>query len=81
MEMGLVKIAGRSELPGRPFLYGTTQTFLEHFGLKHLKELSQMDPSLLRELTTTAGDKKGKQVEAVLESDEATTDTKKRSSR
>lgn len=44
MEMQLVRIAGRSDLPGRPFLYGTTHVFLEHFGLKSLKELEQMQP-------------------------------------
>ena len=46
MELQLVKIAGRSELPGRPFLYGTTHTFLEHFGLKSLKELDDIEPLL-----------------------------------
>ena len=39
LEMQLVKITGRSELPGRPLLFGTTQKFLEHFGLKSLDEL------------------------------------------
>ena len=39
MEMQLIKIVGRSELPGRPMLYGTTALFLEHFGLKEIKEL------------------------------------------
>lgn len=39
MEMQMIKIVGRSELPGRPMLYGTTALFLEHFGLKELKEL------------------------------------------
>ena len=39
MEMQLIKIIGRSELPGRPMLYGTTALFLEHFGLKDVKEL------------------------------------------
>ena len=43
MEMQLVRIVGRSELPGRPFLYGTTQAFLDHFGLKHLDDLSEVD--------------------------------------
>ena len=49
MEMQLIKIVGRSELPGRPMLYGTTALFLEHFGLKEVKdlpgiaELSRMD--------------------------------------
>ena len=47
MEMHLVKIAGRSELPGKPFLYGTTQRFLDHFGLKNLKELDKMAPMIL----------------------------------
>lgn len=39
MEMQLIKIVGRSDLPGRPMLYGTTQLFLEHFGLKDIKQL------------------------------------------
>ncbi len=47
MEMQLVRIVGRSELPGRPFLYGTTQMFLEHFGLKNLKDLDKMAPMIL----------------------------------
>lgn len=46
MEMQLVRIAGRSDLPGRPFLFGTTQNFLEHFGLKDLKDLSDLEPML-----------------------------------
>ena len=48
MEIHLVRIVGRSELPGRPFLYGTTASFLEHFGLKHLTDLNALDPSLQR---------------------------------
>lgn len=47
IELRLVRIAGRSDLPGRPFLYGTTTTFLEHFGLKKLSELEAIDPTLL----------------------------------
>jgi segregation and condensation protein B len=39
MAMQLVKICGRSELPGRPWLFGTTPKFLEHFGLKSLEDL------------------------------------------
>ena len=39
MERGLVKIAGRAEIPGRPLLYETTQFFLDHFGLRDLDEL------------------------------------------
>ena len=39
MELQLIRIAGRSDLPGRPMLYGTTKLFLDHFGLADLKEL------------------------------------------
>jgi segregation and condensation protein B len=39
LERGLVKIAGRAEIPGRPLLYETTQNFMDHFGLRNLDEL------------------------------------------
>tara|TARA_B100000809_G_scaffold246929_1_gene275413 strand:- start:372 stop:1244 length:873 start_codon:yes stop_codon:yes gene_type:complete len=39
MEMQLIRIVGRSDVPGRPFMYGTTQLFLEHFGLKKVDDL------------------------------------------
>lgn len=42
LDMGLVKVVGRSDLPGKPWLYGTTQAFLEHFGLKSLDDLPGM---------------------------------------
>jgi len=42
LDMNLVKVVGRSDLPGKPWLYGTTQLFLEHFGLKSLDELPGM---------------------------------------
>ena len=48
LEMQLIKIVGRSDLPGKPFAYGTTQVFLEYFGLRDLDELSKMNPMLLR---------------------------------
>ena len=35
----LVEVVGRAEVPGRPQTYGTTQMFLEYFGLRGLKEL------------------------------------------
>ena len=43
MEMGLVRIVGRSDLPGRPFLFGTTPAFLEHFGLASLDDLEKIE--------------------------------------
>ncbi len=39
LERGLVEMAGRSELPGRPILYRTTKFFLELFGLGNLDGL------------------------------------------
>ena len=43
LDRGLVKIAGRADLPGRPLLYSTTAYFLEHFGLKSTGELPNAD--------------------------------------
>jgi len=43
MERGLVKIAGRAEIPGHPLLYETTQFFLDHFGLRNLDELPNVE--------------------------------------
>ncbi len=43
MEKGFIKIVGKKEVPGRPFLYGTTEKFLEHFGLKALQDLPSID--------------------------------------
>ena len=52
MERGLVKIAGRAEVPGRPLLYETTQFFLEHFGLRDLNELPNAEELRTRYLPT-----------------------------
>jgi segregation and condensation protein B len=51
LDKKLIAITGRSELPGRPMLYSTTDHFLELFGLKDLsalpslRELEQMVPA------------------------------------
>jgi len=50
MERGLVKIAGRAEIPGRPLLYETTQFFLDHFGLRDLDELPNVEELRTRHL-------------------------------
>jgi len=42
LERGLIKVVGRLNVPGRPILYGTTRLFLQHFGLKGLKDLPQV---------------------------------------
>src|SRR2546429_3303551 len=50
MERGLVKIAGRAEIPGRPLLYETTKLFLDHFGLRNLDELPNVEELRTRHL-------------------------------
>ncbi len=39
LDRRFIEIAGRKEVPGKPFLYRTTDLFLETFGLKNLKDL------------------------------------------
>ena len=39
MERRLVKIVGKKDVPGKPMMYGTTQEFLQYFGLKDLSAL------------------------------------------
>ena len=38
----LIKVCGKSDLPGRPNLYKTTQNFLDYFGLASLKDLPDL---------------------------------------
>jgi segregation and condensation protein B len=39
LELGLVRMRGRRRTPGRPVTYGTTDLFLEHYGLASLADL------------------------------------------
>jgi len=43
IELELVQVTGRAELPGRPIQYGTTDKFLEFTGIKELVELPASD--------------------------------------
>lgn len=43
LELELVHVTGRAELPGRPIQYGTTEKFLEFTGIKDLDELPASD--------------------------------------
>src|SRR5437879_10471904 len=43
MERGRVKFSGPAEVPGRPLLYETTEFFLDHFGLRNLDELPNVE--------------------------------------
>ena len=50
-ERELVEVVGRADAPGRPRTYGTTQLFLEYFGLRGLEELP--DAEELRQVPIT----------------------------
>lgn len=46
-EHGLIEVVGRADSAGRPNLYGTTEDFLNYFGLRHLGELPPPEQELL----------------------------------
>ncbi len=43
LERGLIKIVGRKQVVGRPFLYATTREFLIRFGLNDLNDLPKVE--------------------------------------
>ena len=43
VDKSLIRICGRKKIPGRPYVFGTTREFLEHFGLKSLADLPKME--------------------------------------
>jgi segregation and condensation protein B len=46
LKAGLIDRLGRADDVGRPFLYGTTPEFLQHFGLQSLDELPELDEDM-----------------------------------
>ncbi len=55
IEKELVEIAGRSDEPGRPLLYKTTQQFLDYFGINSLEDLPKLKE--FEELQNQIGEK------------------------
>lgn len=47
LERGLVRIGGRKDAPGRPYLYETTREFLVAFGLRDLADLPKVEGELV----------------------------------
>ena len=43
LNIGLIKVKGRKDVIGRPFLYGTSDAFLEQFGLNSLKDMPKLE--------------------------------------
>jgi segregation and condensation protein B len=54
LEKELVFIAGRSEGPGRPLLYGTTEKFMDYLGINSLTDLPK--PKDFKEIENSVGD-------------------------
>ena len=76
LNKGLIKITGRKEVPGRPFLYATTKEFLEYFGLKSLEDMPKMEefgqlgvdtPTTEESVPTPSVVQEDKQLEAAVE--------------
>lgn len=61
LDKELIKVVGRKDVPGRPYMYGTTKQFLEYFGLKSLDDLPALEefpalqPTLVNRSAQEAG--------------------------
>ncbi|EJF09080.1 MULTISPECIES: SMC-Scp complex subunit ScpB [Pontibacter] len=42
LEKELIEIKGKADTIGRPVLYGTSQKFMDYFGINHIKDLPQL---------------------------------------
>jgi segregation and condensation protein B len=51
IDKDLVRVVGRKDIIGHPFMYGTTTRFLEHFGLANLKDLPNVEELRQKNIT------------------------------
>jgi segregation and condensation protein B len=54
LEKELVEIQGRSDAPGRPLVYGTSEKFMDYFGIKSLQDLPK--PKDFKEVENQIGE-------------------------
>ncbi len=64
LDKNLIRICGRKKIPGRPYVFGTTREFLEHFGLKSLQELPKIE-----DFTVLAQQKQEQDIEPIIQAD------------
>ena len=57
LEKELIEILGRSETPGRPLLYGTSEKFMDYLGIRGIQDLPK--PKDFREVENTIGEAGG----------------------
>ena len=73
LERRLVRIAGRKDAPGRPYLFETTREFLVAFGLRDLDDLPKVEDELvlpqIAPVETGAGEAEAVDGEAPAEQD------------
>ena len=62
--MNLIKEVGRSDLPGRPILYGVTDEFLDYFGLSSIHDLPKIELED-EEIETDLFDSKYKEIDNI----------------
>lgn len=60
LSKGLIGELGRSDAPGRPFLYGTTPDFMQYFGLESIDQLPEIDFEALFSTKSDAGSEERK---------------------
>lgn len=53
LDRGLIRLAGRKKVVGKPFLYRTTKEFLVHFGLDSIEELPEPEKMIQEENSET----------------------------
>ena len=56
VEKGLIEERGRLELPGRPLIYGTTDSFLRCFGIESLDDLPELPKKATEEQEQLTGE-------------------------
>ena len=65
LEKDLISISGRSSGPGKPILYETSQSFMDHFGLKNQKDLPQLKDIQSLENTINPEDSNVGEIESI----------------
>lgn len=73
LEKELISMLGRAETPGRPLLYGTSEKFMDYFGIKDLSELPK--PKEFRALDNSIGTPEKEEDLAVIEIEPFENDT------
>ncbi len=75
LERDMITIVGKSEAPGRPMLYGTTQKFLEHFGLRDIDDMPKAAELRLQAAALKTAEQKAEEAQAKEAVTNATTTT------